>query len=105
VDFDVVGSRIRALSDPEARATLLPVFLEAPKWQAPVLLLEALLDPDAGVRTAAARLVDRWIEGFNRDQTQATAPQLQRIGALIDSAAGHLTEATARMLRFSIQRP
>lgn len=103
VDFDLVSRRIRSLSDPKARRNLLRLFLEAPKWEAPVFLLEALTDPDDGVRTFAARLVDRWIESFNRNQTQPTAKQLQRIGALLDSVASRMPEETAMMLRFSIK--
>ena len=103
VDFDIVSRRVRSVSDPKARGTLLRVFLDAPKWEAPVFLLETLTDPDDGVRTLANRLVDRWIESFNRNQTQPTAKQLQRIGALLDSVASRMPEETARMLRFSIK--
>jgi hypothetical protein len=103
VNFDIVSRRVRSLSDPEARGNLLRVFLEAPKWEAPAFLLEALTDPDNRVRTLAAGLVDRWIEGFNRSQTQPTAKQLQRIGALLDSVASGMPEGTAKMLRFSIK--
>jgi HEAT repeat protein len=103
VNFDIVSSRVRSLSDSEARGSLLRVFLEAPKWEAPAFLLEALTDPDDRVRTLAAGLVDRWIEGFNRNQTQPTAKQLQRIGALLDAVASRMPEETANMLRFSIK--
>ena len=103
VDFDSVSRRVRSLSDPKARGTLLRVFLDAPKWEAPVFLLETLTDPDDSVRTLAVRLVDRWIAGFNRNQTQPTAKQLQRIGALLDSLASRMPEETAKMMRFSIK--
>ena len=103
VDFEIVSRRVRSLSDPHARRNLLRVFIEAPKWQAPVFLLEALTDPDDGVRALACRLVDRWIENFNRNQTRPTAKQLQRIGALLDSVASRMPEETAKMLRFSIK--
>jgi len=53
------------------------------------------------VRTLAIRLIDRWIAGFNRNQTQPTARQLQRIAALLDSVASRMPEETAKMLRFS----
>ena len=103
VDFDVVKRRVRSLSDAMARRNPLRVFLAAPKWEALAFLLEALTDPDDGVRTFAARLVDRWIETFNRNQTQPTAGQLQRIAALLDSVASQMPQETARMLRFSIK--
>ena len=103
VNFDLVNRQVSSLSDPKARRNVLRVFLDAPKWDAPAFLLEALTDPDDGVRALAARLLDRWIEGFNRNQTQPTAKQLQRIGALLDSVASRMPEATARMLRFSIK--
>ena len=103
VDFEIVSRRVRSLSDPHARRKLLRVFIEAPKWQAPVFLLEALTDPDDGVRALASRLVDRWIENFNRNQTPPTAKQLQRIGVLLDSIASRMPEKTAKMLRFSIK--
>jgi HEAT repeat protein len=103
VDFDLVNRRVRSLSDPRARRNLLRVFLEAPKWEVPAFLLEALTDPDDAVRTFAARLVDRWIETFNRNQTQPTAKQLQRIGGLLDSVSSRMPEETAKMLRFSIK--
>jgi HEAT repeat protein len=103
VNFDIVSSLVRSLSDPEARGSLLRVFLEAPKWEAPAFLLEALTDPDDRVRTLAAGLVDRWIESFNHNQTQPTAKQLQRIGALLESVASRIPEETAKMLRFSIK--
>lgn len=77
--------------------------MDAPKWEAPVFLLETLTDPDDGVRTFASRLIERWIENFNRSQTQPTAKQLQRISALLDSLAPRMPEETARMLRFSIK--
>jgi HEAT repeat protein len=67
----------------------------------PAFLLEALRDPDDSVRASSARLLDRWIESFNRNQTQPSANQLQRIDALLDSVASRMPEATARMLRFS----
>ena len=103
VDFAIVSRRVQSLSEPKARGNLLRVFLEAPKWEAPVLLLEALTDPDDGVRTLAGRLVDRWIASFNRNQTQPTAKQLQRIGLLLDSVGSRMPEETARMLRFNIK--
>jgi HEAT repeat protein len=103
VDFDIVSRQVRSLSDAKARGNLLRVFLEAPKWEAPVFLLNALTDPDDGVRTLAVRLIDRWIEGFNRNQTLPTARELQRIGALLDSVGSRMPEATAKMLRFSIK--
>jgi HEAT repeat protein len=103
VDFEIVSRRVRSLADPHARRNLLRVFLEAPKWEAPVFLLEALTDPDDGVRAFASRFVDRWIENFNRNQTRPTAKQLQRIGALLDSVASRMPEETAKMLRFSIK--
>ncbi len=103
MDFDLVNRRVRSLSDPKARRNLLRLFLDAPKWDAPAFLLEALTDPDDGVRAFAARLIDRWIESFNRNQTQPTAKQLQRIGGLLDSVSSRLPEETAKMLRFSIK--
>jgi hypothetical protein len=103
VDFDIVSRRVRSLSDPQARRNLLRVFMDAPKWEAPVFLLEALTDSDDGVRTFASRLIERWIESFNRNQTQPTAKQLHRIGALLESVASRMPEATAKMLRFSIK--
>jgi HEAT repeat protein len=103
VDFDLVNRRVRSLSDPKARRNLLRLLLEAPKWDAPPFLLEALTDPDDGVRAFAARLIDRWIESFNRNQTQPTAEQLRRIGALLDSVGSRMPEETARMLRFNIK--
>jgi hypothetical protein len=103
VNFDLVKRQVSSLSDPKARRNVVRVFLDAPKWDAPAFLLEALTDPDDEVRAFAARLLDRWIDGFNRNQTQPTAKQLQRIGALLDSVASRMPEATARMLRFSIK--
>lgn len=103
VNFDLVSRRVGSVSDPKARRNLLRVFLDAPKWDAPAFLLEALADPDDGVRAFAVRLIDRWIENFNRNQTPSTAKQLQRIGALLDSLPSRLPEATARMLRWSIR--
>ena len=103
VDFDIVSRRIRSLSDAKARGSLLRVFLEAPKWEVPVFLLEALTDPDDGVRALTVTLVNRWIEGFNRNQTQPTATQRQLIAALLDSAASLMPEETEKMLRFSIK--
>jgi hypothetical protein len=103
VDFESVSRRVRSLSDPKARGNLLRVFLDAPKWEAPVFLLETLTDPDDSVRTVVLSLVDRWIEGFNRNQTQPTAKQLQRIGALLDSVGSRIPEETAKMMRFSIK--
>ena len=100
-----VFPQVRSLSDAKARGNLLRVFLEAPKWEAPMFLLDAVTDPDDGVRTLAIRLVDRWIEGFNRSQTQPTAKQLQRIGALLDAVASRMPEETAKMVRFSIKPP
>ena len=103
VDFEIVSRRVRSLSDPHARRNLLRVFMEAPKWEAPVFLLEALTDPDDAVRTFASRLIERWIANFNRNQTRPTAKQLQRVGALLDSVASRMPEETAKMLRFSIK--
>jgi HEAT repeat protein len=103
VDFDIVSRRVRAVSDPRGRSNLLRLFLEAPKWDTPVFLLEALTDPDDDVRASAARLVERWIQVFNRDQTQPTTTQLQRISALLDAVAPRLPEKTAKWLRFSLK--
>jgi HEAT repeat protein len=103
VDFDIVSRRVRSLSDPKARRTSLRLFLVAPKWDAPAYLLQALTDPDDEVRTIAACLVDRWIETFNRNQTQPTAKQLQQISALLDSVGSLLPEKTAKWLRFSLR--
>jgi HEAT repeat protein len=103
VNFDLVNRQVSSLLDPTARRNVLRVFLDAPKWDAPAFLLEALRDPDDGVRASAVRLLDRWIESFNRNQAQPSAKQLQRIGALLDSVASRMPEATVRMLRFSIK--
>jgi HEAT repeat protein len=103
VDFELVSRRVRSLPEPHARRKLLRVFVNAPKWEAPVFLLEALADPDDGVRTFASRLIERWIENFNRNQTQPTAKQLLRIGALLESVAARMPEETVKMLRFSIK--
>lgn len=103
VDFEIVCRRVRSLSDPHARKNLLRVFADAPKWDAPVFLLEALADSDDNVRTAACRLLDRWIQTFNRNLTQPTPKQLQRIGVLLDSVSSRLPEETEKMLRFSIE--
>jgi HEAT repeat protein len=103
VDFGLVSRSIRSLRDAQARKNLLRVFKHAPKWEALAFLLEALGDPDEGVRASACRLIERWVEGFNRNQTQPTAVQQQRIAALLDSVASGLPEQTAKALRFSIK--
>jgi HEAT repeat protein len=103
VDFEAVSRRVRSLADPHSRRDLLGVFVNAPKWETPIFLLQALADPDDGVRTFASRLIERWIENFNRSQTQPTAYQLQRIAALLDSVASRLPDETVKKLRFSIK--
>jgi HEAT repeat protein len=103
VDFDVLKDQVLSLSDAKARQNLLRLFLEAPKWDAPAFLLEALTDSDDGVRALAARLLDRWIERFKCNQTQPTTRQVQRIGALLAQVASRIPKETARMLRFSIE--
>jgi HEAT repeat protein len=103
VDFEIVNRRVRSLSDARARRNLLRVFMEAPKWETLAFLLEALADPDDEVRTFACHLVGRWIANFNRNQTQPTATQLHRIGALLNSVASRMPEETAKRLRFSIK--
>ena len=87
------------------RLLIQKIVMDAPKWEAPVFLLEALTDPDDGVRAFASRLVDRWIGKFNRNPTRPTATQLQRIDALLDSVASRMPEETAKMLRFSFKLP
>jgi HEAT repeat protein len=103
VDFDSVNRRVRSLPDERIRRDLLRVFMNAPKWDAVAYLLEALTGSDEELRSFASRLVDRWIDNFNRTQTQPTANQLQRIRVLLDSVAPRMPEETARMLRFSIR--
>ena len=76
--------------------------MHAPKWDAAALLLEALTDPDEAVRMAASGLVDLWVGGFNRRQTQPTTEQLVRIHTLMDAVGSRLPEETANLLRFSI---
>jgi len=73
--------------------------MDAPKWQALAFLLETLMDADNGVSMCASRLIERWIENFNRNQIQPTPNQVQRVGALLDSVASRLPEDTARKLR------
>jgi HEAT repeat protein len=103
VDFAIVSRRVRSLPDPRARRGLLRLFLNAPKWESAAFLLEALTDADDAVRSFASRLVDLWVENFNRSQTQPTPQQLQRIRMLLDLVAPGLSEETVRMLRFSIK--
>ena len=103
VDFEIVSRRISSLSEANSRRPLLRVFMDAPKWEAPAFLLEALADPDDSVRTFASRLIELWIGSFNRTQTQPTAKQLHRIRALLDSVGSRMPEETASMLRFSIK--
>jgi HEAT repeat protein len=103
VDFEIVSPRVRSLADPQARKGALRLFMAAPKWVAPSLLLEILTDPDEGVRTAAVGLIERWLERFNRNQAQPTAAQLHRIGTLFDAVASLMPTETAQMLRFSIK--
>jgi hypothetical protein len=103
VNFDVVGSRVRSLQEPRARMRLVRLFKRAPKWDAAVLLLEALKDPDEAIRVFASRLIDRWVADFNRNQTPPTALQLQRIQALLDSVGSRMSGESARLLRFSLK--
>ena len=103
VDFAMVRGRVESLSNPHARRKLLRVFLEAPKWEAPRFLLEALADTDDGVRRVAVSLLDEWVGNFNRTHTQPTAEQLHRLGVSLDSAASRLPDHTAKLLRFSIK--
>jgi hypothetical protein len=102
VDFEIVNRRVRSLSDPRARRGLLRVFANAPKWETAACLLEAMTDADEEVRALASILVDRWIEHFNRAQTQPTANQRQRIRAFLDAAAPQLSAHAANMLRISL---
>jgi hypothetical protein len=101
VHFDRVHERIRGLADPAARRALLRLLASAPKWDAIAFLLEALADPDEGVRARAVRLLERWIATFNSSHTQPTPAQLARLRALVDTAADSLPDAVVRMLRFS----
>jgi len=103
VDFESVNRRVRSLSNQRVRRELLGVLMNAPKWDAIGFLLDALTDSDDEVRSCASRLVDQWIDHFNRNQVQPTSTQLQRIYVLLDSVAPRLSEDTARMLRFSIK--
>jgi HEAT repeat protein len=103
VNFEILSRRMRSLPNPRARRDLLRLFMRAPKWEAAALLLEALADPDDAVRSLASRLVDLWIENFNRSQAQPTTQQLQEIRMLLDLAAPRLSEETVRMFRFSIK--
>jgi hypothetical protein len=105
VDFELFGRRARSVPDPRIRGSLLRVFLEAPKWEAPAFLLDALTDPDEGVSRTAAGHLDRWIESFNRRQTPPTAKQVQRIATLLDLAGCRVPEETSKMLRFSLKPP
>ena len=103
VDFESVNRRVRSSPDPSVRRNLLKVLMNAPKWEGVVFLLEALTDSHEEVRAFAADLIDRWIDNFNRRQTQPTATQLQQIRELLDVVAPHMREETARILRFSIK--
>ena len=102
VDFGVVRLVQRSLPDPLVRRSLLRLFTHAQKWEAAALLLEALTDPDDAVRIAASGLVDLWLGGFNRRQSQPTTEQLLRIHTLMDAVGSRLPEETASLLRFSI---
>jgi HEAT repeat protein len=103
VNFELVNDRARSLPDPSARRQVLRLLKNAPKWDAPAFLLEALRDPDDSVRSLASRLLDLWIERFNRNQTQPTAAQLHRIDTLLDSAAPYVSEERVRSLRGNIR--
>jgi hypothetical protein len=104
VDFDVLKARAQSITNHRVRRDLLGVFAKAPKWEAAAFLLEAVADADAdeGLRAHASSLVDRWVEGFNRNQTQPTANQLQRIRTLSDAVAPRMSAETAKTLRLSL---
>lgn len=102
VQFEAVTDRIRSLPTARARRSVLVLLAAAPKWDAPRHLLGALSDADEGVQATAVRLIERWIEMFNRSQVAPTAEQLQRLDALVNQVGHRLPETTALRLRFCI---
>jgi hypothetical protein len=105
VDFDEVSRRLQDLSDPHARRAVLPVFMQAPKWEAALHLLEAVGDAAPEVRRKASQLLDRWTADFNRSQAQPTSLQLERIRSLLGANAAEMSVDTAALLRFSVTGP
>lgn len=105
VSFALVWDTVRSLSSAPVRARALRSLLRAPKWDAVIFLLEAMDDPDEEVQSVAARLVDVWVESgyFNRNQSQPTATQLERVHTLVTANAPRLSGDTVELLRFSIK--
>jgi len=103
VNFAIVRNHLHGLGDPATRRKLLHVVKEAPKWDAVVLLLEVLGDPDDGVRRKAAELLGDWVTGFNRQQAPPGPTHLARIRSLLEAHESRIDEATASLLRFSLR--
>jgi HEAT repeat protein len=103
VAFASVHEQLRGLNDPRDRERLLPLFAEAPKWEALAFLLEALDDEAPTVRTKAVRLVESWIATFNKRQTRPSPQQLARIRALLTAKASTVPARLADLLRFSLK--
>lgn len=100
VDFDRISDQFTRLPDARARIMLLPLMEEAPKWTAAVLLLRAVGDADPDVQRRASRLLDVWMDGFNRVQSEPQPQQLKQIQEMVDRHEPALSPDTVRMLRF-----
>ena len=98
VDFNRLHGRWRQASDPDVRIGMLLVLAQAPKWDAVAYLLDAVADSSDSMHGHASRLLNDWIDGFNRSHLQPSREHLQRIRAALAAPAARLDPRAARFL-------
>lgn len=104
VDFATLHGRWRQGSDPNVRLGMLVLLAHAPKWDAVVYLLDALVtDSSEAMHRHAARLLNDWIAAFNRSQLQPSREHLQRIRAVLAAPTASLDPQAATFLRFVVE--
>jgi HEAT repeat protein len=103
VDFGIIISRLHDIAEAGTRKKLLLLAKDASKWDAAVLLLEALGDSDDDVRRRATELLDGWVAAFNRSHAQLSPAHAARIRALLEAHGSAIRGETAALLGFSLK--
>jgi HEAT repeat protein len=104
VDFATLHGRWRQESDPNVRVGMLFLLAQAPKWDAVVYLLDALVtDSSESMQRHASGLLTAWIAAFNRSQLQPSREHLQRIRAVLAAPSARVEARAARFLELIVE--
>jgi HEAT repeat protein len=99
VDQEAIWNLVTGSTEAHVRRSAATVLAATGKWDRIRWMVRACGSPDERVAEMARQQVARWIDRYNREPTQPTKEQLDRMAGALDEGAA-LDTGRERMLRF-----